>query len=70
MRPERWLSGEEHQLLLQKTRVQFPALTWWLTTVYNSREPNALFQHLQALDTGDVHIYTYIHANKTLIYIR
>jgi hypothetical protein len=30
---ERWASGEEHLLILQKTQGQFLAPTWWLTTV-------------------------------------
>jgi hypothetical protein len=33
---ERWLSGEEHLLFLQKTRVQFPAPTQQLTIIYKS----------------------------------
>ena len=32
---ERWLSGEEPWLLFQRTWVQFPATTWWLTTICN-----------------------------------
>lgn len=42
----RWLSGEEHCLLFQRTRVQSPAPTWCLTTVcsYSSRGPDTLTQ--------------------------
>jgi hypothetical protein len=32
---ERWLSGYEHWLLFQRSWVQFPATTWWLTTICN-----------------------------------
>jgi hypothetical protein len=32
---ERELSGEEHWLLFQRSSVQFPATTWWLTTICN-----------------------------------
>jgi hypothetical protein len=32
---ERWLRGGEHWLLFQRTGVQFPATTWWLTTICN-----------------------------------
>jgi hypothetical protein len=41
-----WLSGYEHSLLLQRTRVQFQAYTWWLTTICNtsSREYWCLLQ--------------------------
>lgn len=35
VRPENWLSTEEHLLLLWKTRVWFPASVWWLTTLGN-----------------------------------
>jgi hypothetical protein len=30
-----WLSGEEHWLLFQRSWVQIPATTWWLTTIRN-----------------------------------
>lgn len=33
---ERWLSDKEHLLLLERTRVWFPALSSWLTTACNS----------------------------------
>jgi hypothetical protein len=33
---ERQLSGYEHQLLFQRTLVQVPATTWWITTICNS----------------------------------
>jgi hypothetical protein len=32
---ERWLSGDEHRLLFQRSWVQFPAPIWWLTTICN-----------------------------------
>jgi len=32
---ERWLSGKEHRLLFQRSWVQFPATTWWLTAICN-----------------------------------
>jgi hypothetical protein len=32
---ERWLSGQEHWLLFWRSCVQFPATTWWLTTICN-----------------------------------
>jgi hypothetical protein len=32
---ERWLRGLEHWLLFQRSWVQFPATTWWLTTICN-----------------------------------
>jgi hypothetical protein len=37
-------SSSPHLLLLQRTWTQLPALTWWLTTIYNSnsRVCNAL----------------------------
>ena len=34
---ERWLSSEEDCLLFRRTQVQFPASTWQLTAVLNSR---------------------------------
>lgn len=42
---ERWFSGQEHLLLLQKTRV------WWLTIIYNlsSRGANLFFWPLKVL---------------------
>ena len=42
---ERWLSGEEHMLVLEKIQVQFSAPIWWLITICNSsyRESNTLF---------------------------
>ena len=42
---KRWLSGWEYLPLLQRTWVQFLALTRWLTTVCNSssRGSKALF---------------------------
>lgn len=41
---ENWFRGSEYLLLLQKTPVQFPAPTRWLTTMYNSssRESDVL----------------------------
>ena len=32
---ERWLSSEKHRVLFQRSRVQFPATTWWLKTIYD-----------------------------------
>jgi hypothetical protein len=32
---ERWFSGQEHWLLFQRSWVQIPATTWWLTTICN-----------------------------------
>jgi hypothetical protein len=32
---ERWRSSKEHRLLFQRSWVQFPATTWWLTTICN-----------------------------------
>jgi hypothetical protein len=32
---ERWLSSEEHWLPFQRSWVQIPATTWWLTTICN-----------------------------------
>ena len=32
---ERWLRGSEHWLLFQRSWVQFPATTWWLTAICN-----------------------------------
>jgi hypothetical protein len=32
---ERWLSAQEHWLFFQRSWVQFPATTWWLTTICN-----------------------------------
>jgi hypothetical protein len=29
---ERWLSSKEHWLHFHRSWVQFPAITWWLTT--------------------------------------
>ena len=37
VRVGKWLTGQEHWLLLQKTQVQFPAPTWQLATTCNSR---------------------------------
>lgn len=34
---ERWFSGQEHLLLLQRTWVQFQEPTWCLTTLWNTR---------------------------------
>ena len=34
---ERWLCSQEHSLLFQRTQVQFPAPTWRLPSVCNSR---------------------------------
>ena len=38
------LCGSEHLLLLQKTQVQFPAPTGWLTTICNSSPDEAMSQ--------------------------
>jgi hypothetical protein len=48
-RLERWLSGLEHELIFQRTQVQFPAPTWWLTTVCNpsSRGSDTLLTDMQ-----------------------
>lgn len=67
----RWLTSEEDLLFLQKTRVQFPAPTQWLTAVHNSssKGSNALFRCLKAPDIHIMHIYphtqnTHAHKNK------
>ena len=52
-RPERWFSRKKRWLLLDRTWVQFPAPTWWLTAICSSssRRSNALFWPLWALHT-------------------
>lgn len=42
---KRWLSGQKHALLLQRTQVQVPEPTWWLTTILtsSSKGPGTLF---------------------------
>jgi hypothetical protein len=55
--------------LLLKTRVQFPAPTWQLTTACNPnfRKADALF----LASVGTAHMwYTYICTGKTLIYLK
>lgn len=58
LRLERWWSRKEHWLLLERTRVQFPALPWQLIAICNSsfRESNALFWSLMYY-THAVHIH-------------
>lgn len=57
---ERWFSCQEHLLLLQRTWVQFTALTWWFTTISNSsyRGSSALFWAPWVPTTHVVHIHT------------
>lgn len=46
---ERWLSGLEHLLLLQRKLMRFLAPSWWATTIcsFHSRGSNSLFWPLQ-----------------------
>lgn len=50
---ERWLSNEEPWLLFQKAWIQFPAPTWWPTSICNSVVmcSNATFWPLKELHT-------------------
>lgn len=67
---ERWLSGDKHVLLFQRTRVCFPATTYLdsqlpLTSVPDMR-PSAV------LVSSRVYIYadTHIHINKNKIHLK
>lgn len=58
---ERWLHGLEHLLLLQGTRVQLLASTWWVITTYtfSSRASRVLFWPPQAPDIHVVYRHTW-----------
>jgi hypothetical protein len=72
---ERWLSSSEHWLLLQRTKVQFPVPTLWLTTMCNSspKGSNTLFWPWWALEkcgaetyTQATHTHTHTHTHTVL----
>jgi hypothetical protein len=57
---ERWLSGEEHWVLLQKTQSQVLATTCQLTTVLNSKLRRSVARSLWYID---------MYVGRTLIHI-
>ena len=66
---DHWVSGEEPWLLLQRTWVRFPALTWQLTTVrwLVPRDPapsSGIWGHQACI------WYAYMHSDKALICIK
>lgn len=66
---ERQLSNQESLLLLEKTQVQFPAPTRWITTLYKSniRRSDALCWPLWALQAHiDASTHTHMYKNKSL----
>lgn len=58
---QRWLSCQNHLLFLQRTRVQFPALTQWLTIIcdFNSRFSDSFFWLPWTPGTQKVHRHTF-----------
>lgn len=54
---QRWLRSKDHWLFSQRTQVQFPALSWQLTTTSNSssKKSLALLSPLQVLGIPIVH---------------
>jgi len=50
---ERWLSSKEHRLLFRRFSVQFPATTWWLTTICSE----IWCPLLMCLKTATVYLY-------------
>ena len=60
---------KEHWLLFQRNWVQIPALTWWLTTTWNSssRVFDAFFWPLWALHAHGTYTYTHTHTHTHTI---
>lgn len=57
---ERWLRSKEHFPLLQRIKVQFSTLTWWLTSTCNPSSRDS-----QQVCTS----YAYMNASRAFIYI-
>lgn len=56
---ERWSSSHEHWLLVQKTQIQYPVLTWqFITTCYFSPEGSDGLSELLGHCTRVIHRYT------------
>lgn len=62
---ERWFSAKEHSLLLQRTQLWFPALTWQLTAILNLVPGDLALSGPQEHQAYTCH--TYIDADKALI---
>lgn len=67
---DRWLSGQEHLLFIQKTWVSLSALTWWFVSIHNSRSrgSDVHFWPLWAPSLHVAQVKTYlknIHAHKS-----
>lgn len=65
---ERWLSGKEHWLLFLRSRVQFLALTWWLTTICSFQSQETQCPLLDSASTKQADgTQTYIYAKHRCI---
>jgi hypothetical protein len=64
-----WRSSSKLLTVFQRTFIQFPAPTQWLTTVCNSNSRDPML--FSDLHRHQAYVwYTYVHTGKTLIHIK